>query len=77
MRAYDPTRGGPLVAGAKCVHKYESFQKRIEALAEGLSVGLFFNSPLLRLINVSFRHKRQCVNTLWRLPTSISLSTIP
>lgn len=41
MRAYDPTRGGPLVAGAKCVHKYESFQKRIEALAEGLRVGLF------------------------------------
>lgn len=41
MRAYQPTRSGPLVAGAKCVHKYESFEKRIDALAEGLRVGVF------------------------------------
>ncbi len=45
MRAYNPNHIGPLVANSKPNNKYESFSKRIDALVEGLRVGLFFYSP--------------------------------
>ena len=63
MRAYNPSHIGPLVAGTKPNNKYESFRKRIDALVEGLRVGLLFGSLLLRLTNLHSRHRKLCVST--------------